>query len=116
MRVFDTAEIQALAAGPRFVDQPVERLCPACGKRGVRTYMYGSDRQGRPTIISYTWCTSCRRYHGSVGPRPDGLRFNDPLSHMSRDERKALERKGAELFRTLDELWNSGALPQQFDR
>jgi hypothetical protein len=113
---FTPTEIQELLKGPRFLDLPTERECPACGAVSVRTYMYEFEgAPGRPSIISYTWCASCRRASGVTGTRPRGLTFTDPLESMSRAERLELSRSGG-LFDLLDRLWDEGRLPQKFGR
>jgi hypothetical protein len=113
-RNFDHVQIQALARGPRFRDAPGERACPACGVKAVRSYLYGSERNGNPTVISYTWCSNCHRYSGSTAPRPDGLEFNDPLDQLPTAERQELREDLTGLLSYLDRLWNEGALPQRF--
>lgn len=115
MKAFEWGHIQSLGAGPRFIDNPVERECPACGNAAVRTYMYRSDRPGRETVISYTWCAVCRRFSGSTGPRPGRLDFADPLRSLSSGEREEMESDTDRFFETLDRMWESGLLPQQFN-
>lgn len=42
-------------------------------------------------------------------PDADGLRFDDPLDHLSRDERRALVTDFPAFLRRLDSLWESGS-------
>ncbi|MDQ0933369.1 hypothetical protein QFZ49_003309 [Streptomyces turgidiscabies] len=117
VKSYDWRHVQALGAGPRFIDEPRERECPVCGNIAVRTYMYASDRgPGRETVISYTWCASCGHFTGNTGPRPAGLRFTDPLAALSRADRIDMESDSDLFFRKLDRLWDSGELPQRFER
>lgn len=116
MREYDQSQIPALVAGPRFIDEPTERICPACGHRAVRTYVYRNTGPGRTARITYSWCASCRRFKGWTGPDSDGLKFSDPLESLSQDDRNEMTRDLDEFFKTLDKLWESGELPQRFHR
>lgn len=49
-------------------------------------------------------------------PDVDGLQFDDPLHHLSHDERRELVTDFPAFLRRLDSLWESGSLPQQFTR
>ena len=111
---FDTEQLRALAAGTPFLQDPGERLCPACGVRDVRSYLYKSDRDGRPTLIGYSWSTNCHRFDGSTGPYPTGMTFDDPMDDMPAQDRKRLRGDLDQLFAYLDELWDNGRLPQSF--
>lgn len=106
---FDWPHLQSLAS-PSWA-RPAERVCPACGAASVRFYMYGSQRLGRPTVVTYTWCADCRRFDGTTGPRPAGFAFTDPLSPQRRDE---LGHEVSGLLDYLDRLWDEGHLPQAF--
>jgi hypothetical protein len=110
-------QVNELMKGPRFVDAPGERPCPACGKRAVRTYVYrAAESPQRPARISYSWCVNCRRFKGWTGPDLGDLEFNDPLGDLSLAQRKKAERDIDAFFRKLDVLWDSGELPQRFTR
>lgn len=113
---FSQSELSVLTQGPSFIERPEERVCPACEKKKIRTYLYGADRgPGRPTIISYTWCAACGRGVGSTGPRPSDLFFTDPLEHLTKDERRKLSTdRDEDFFAVLDGLWDEGKLPQRF--
>ncbi|GEM_PF-5952795 len=111
---FDTTHIQSLANGPRFWDNPSERICPACGARCLRAYMETSARSGHPALINNIWCTSCHRFGGATGPKPTDLEFTDPLEQLSDDERLELQEDVGRFFGYLDRLWSKGALPQRF--
>lgn len=114
MRNYEPREVQALAAERNFLRDQSEWKCPACGKVSVRTYLYRADRPGHPTVISYTWCASCRRTQGSTGPLPKGLSFDDPWGDLTPEERLRKEASFDAMFAELDSLWAKGVLPQRF--
>lgn len=107
---FDTAQIDALGRSAKGEGGDTERTCPACGHRAIRGYRYFSSRLTGPTVISYVWCSHCRRWAGSTGPRPPGLDLDDPLT--PEDHRK-LDRDLPALLGHLDRLWETGKLPQR---
>ena len=111
---FDAQQLKALTTGTSFLQNPRERVCPACGATDVRAYLYKSDRNGRPTLIGYAWSTNCHRYAGSTGPYPDGLTFDDPMDDLPPEERDRLQYNLEKLFKYLDEKWDEGLLPQRF--
>ena len=111
---YDARQLQELSTGTPFLQDPRERVCPACGATDVRSYLYKSDRNGRPTLIGYSWSTNCHRYSGSTGPYPDGLIFDDPMDQLSPDIRDRLQYDLDQLFEYLDEQWDRGSLPQRF--
>jgi len=110
MLAFTPDEVAAIARQPRPWAEPSERVCPACGSTSIRFYLQGSMRNDHQILFSYVWCSRCRRYHGSTGPVPDGLVFEDPLAS------DALEwgAKGDTFFARLDDAWGRGVLPQRF--
>lgn len=108
---FTAEHLSRLAEQPLFVGDPGERCCPNCGG-SVRQYLYESHRPTGPTIVSYVWCSACRHYHGSTGPRPANLRLEDPLRAPDA-ERMKIEENLAEFFCRLDALWDAGDLPQE---
>jgi rubredoxin len=110
-RPFEPDQIAALAAGPRFIEAPAERVCPACGVTAVRSYLHGGERLGNPIVMGYTWCANCHRYSGSTGPKPPGLEFDDPLERRPPDEHRNLGL--IRLLIYLDRLWDEGVLPQR---
>ncbi|MFF2845468.1 hypothetical protein ACFVT5_03930 [Streptomyces sp. NPDC058001] len=114
MQEFDVDQVKQLVQGPKFYEDQSERVCPACGERAVRTYVYRSHLRKRPTLISYMWCASCRRFKGWTGPDLGTFDFTDPLERLSTDERTTLTRDFAGWFRSLDRLWETGELPQSF--
>ncbi|GEJ98110.1 hypothetical protein TNCT1_03870 [Streptomyces sp. 1-11] len=116
MHGFTREQEAKLTSGPRFTEQPEERICPACQTRAIRVYISRYSTSNRASRITYAWCANCRRYKGWTGPDSDGLRFNDPLEGLPPEERLSLKRDPETLFRHLDELWDSGELPQHFDR
>ena len=111
---FNSQQLQALTTGTPFPQDPQERVCPACGATDVRSYLYKSDRNGRPTIIGYSWSTNCHRYTGSTSAYPDGLTFNDPMEELPPEERDRLQYNLDQLFEYLNEQWDIGSLPQRF--
>jgi len=86
--------------------------CPACGRRSVRTYVTAPENARRPTLVSYVWCTACRRFVGTRARHPEGVVFSDPLAALSVAERRELERSLVGFLEHLDRLWDSGVLPQ----
>lgn len=113
MREFDAEQVRQLVAGPKFVDEPTERVCPACGKQAVRTYIYRHVGPYRTVRMTYSWCASCRRFKGWTGPDM-GPDFDDPLLDLSDTARNDLLDDLASLFAHLDTLWETGRLPQTF--
>jgi hypothetical protein len=111
---FSADQVAALAQGESLFAQPGERECPACGQRGVRAYVTAPEQARRPTLVSYAWCTACRKFVGTRARHPDGLVFSDPLAVLSPAERRELERSLIGFLAHLDELWDAGALPQTF--
>lgn len=116
MREFDYEQVSALLSGPRFVDEPTERVCPACGALAVRTYVRRGASGERATRITYSWCASCRRFKGWTGPDPGDLEFFDPLGALSEQKVRDLQRNFDGFLRVLDEKWDAGELPQNFTR
>ncbi|MFC5028773.1 hypothetical protein C8250_025920 [Streptomyces sp. So13.3] len=114
MQEFDSGQVEQLLAGARFVDDPAERVCPACGQQAVRTYVDRRGAPARPVLITYSWCASCRRHKGWTGPDLGDLGFDDPLQELSATERDALSRDFDAFLRRLDALWEEGRLPQRF--
>ena len=115
MREFDAEQVQQLLSGPKFIDEPTERRCPACGAQAVRTYVHRRVGPYRTVRITYSWCASCRRHKGWTGPDA-GPTFDDPLLQLSEAARADLLGDLEALFTRLDELWEAGRLPQTFHR
>lgn len=111
---FDGAEVAALTEGTAFVAEPVERDCPSCGARALRAYLTTPATARRPTLVSYVWCTACRKFVGSRSALPTGLVFTDPLAALPVDERRDVERSLTGFLAHLDGLWDAGVLPQSF--
>jgi len=111
---FSGDEVAALARGESFLTAPGERECPACGCRSVRAYLNAPEHARRPTLVSYVWCTACRKFVGTRAKHPEGLVFSDPLAVLSAADRRELERSLIGFLARLDELWEAGALPQTF--
>ncbi len=111
---FSGAHVEALAGGTSFLVEPGERDCPACGERSVRAYLSSPERARRPTLVSYVWCRSCKRFVGSRAARPHGLAFTDPLADLAPEQRRELERSLIGFLGHLDRLWDDGVLPQTF--
>lgn len=116
MREFDAEQVQQLLAGPKFIDDPAERRCPACGAPALRTYVYRRPGPGRASLITYSWCASCRRHKGWTGPDLGLFTFDDPLDELPEAAGKALRADLEALFARLDRLWAAGRLPQTFHR
>jgi hypothetical protein len=111
---FTGAEVEALAQGPSFLAEPVERVCPACGERSVRAYLTVPERAKRPTLVSYVWCAGCRRFVGTRAAHPAGVVVSDPLAVLTPAERRELEGSLTGFLAHLDRLWDDGVLPQSF--
>lgn len=116
MRDYDYREVETLLEGPRFVDDPTERVCPACGSVAVRAYVYRNVAAHRTTRITYMWCAVCRRFKGWTGLDSNDLTFSDPLESLSFEQRREMEKDFDKFFRELDQLWDAGELPQTFVR
>ncbi|GIF18631.1 hypothetical protein BJ973_008410 [Actinoplanes tereljensis] len=114
MDSFSGDEVAALTQGESFFVAPGERVCPACGERRLRAYVNTPAHARRPTLVSYVWCAACRKFVGTRAAHPDGLVFSDPLALLSEAERRELERSLVGFLTHLDELWDSGVLPQSF--
>ena len=111
---FDAAQVQELAQAPAFAEDPGERPCPACGERSVRAYFTTPVHARRPTLVSYVWCSACRRFVGTRAAHPAGLVFSDPLAALPAPQRRELERSLIGFLGHLDRLWDDGVLPQSF--
>jgi hypothetical protein len=111
---FDGAEVAALTEGTAFAVEPGERDCPSCGSRALRAYLTTPLTARRPTLVSYVWCTACRKFVGSRSALPAGLVFTDPLAALPVDERRDVERSLTGFLAHLDGLWDAGVLPQSF--
>jgi hypothetical protein len=111
---FSAGQVESLATGASFLAEPGERECPACGCRSLRAYVNAPEKARRPTLVSYVWCSACRRFVGSRAKHPEGLVFSDPLAVLSLAERRELERTLVGFLAYLDRLWDDGVLPQTF--
>jgi len=111
---FSGDEVAALTHGESFFLAPGERVCPACGEQRLRAYVTTPPAARRPTLVSYVWCASCRKFVGTRAKHPEGLVFGDPLAVLSADERRELERSLVGFLAHLDQLWDTGVLPQSF--
>ncbi|MBU2662107.1 hypothetical protein KOI35_01170 [Actinoplanes bogorensis] len=103
-----------MTQGSSFFADPGERECPACGATSLRAYFNAPENARRPTLVSYVWCSSCRKFVGTRAKHPDGLVFSDPLATLSLAERRGLERSLVGFLEHLDGLWDAGVLPQTF--
>jgi hypothetical protein len=111
---FSGDEVAALTTGESFFAAPGERVCPACGERRLRAYVQSPPNARRPTLVSYVWCSGCRKFVGTRAKHPDGLVFSDPLALLDADGRRELERSLVGFLAHLDRLWDEGVLPQTF--
>ena len=111
---FSGDQVAALTRGPSFLAEPGERHCPACGGRSLRAYVTPAPRARRPTLVSYVWCSPCRRFVGSRARHPEGVVVADPLAVLSAAERRTLESTVTGFLAHLDRLWDEGVLPQTF--
>lgn len=111
---FTSDQVAALTRGESFLLRPAERDCPACGCRRVRAYLTAPETARRPTLVSYVWCSACRRFVGSRAAHPAGVIVSDPLAALSAAERRELERTLVGFLAHLDRLWDEGVLPQSF--
>jgi len=111
---FSGDEVAALTTGESFFAAPGERDCPGCGERRLRAYVNAPENARRPTLVSYVWCSGCRKFVGTRARHPAGLVFSDPLAALSAAERRELERSLVDFLAHLDRLWDDGVLPQTF--
>jgi hypothetical protein len=111
---FTGDEVAALTQGTSFFAEPGERDCPACGERRLRAYVNSPAQARRPTLVSYVWCSGCRKFVGTRSRHPDGLVFSDPLAALPDEQRRELERSLTGFLAHLDRLWDDGQLPQTF--
>ncbi len=111
---FSGDEVAALTQGTSFFADPGERVCPACGDPRLRAYVTSAPAARRATLVSYAWCSSCRKFVGTRSRLPEGLLFSDPLAALSDLERRELERSLVGFLAHLDRLWDDGVLPQTF--
>ena len=111
---FSGDEVAALTQGESFFAAPGERVCPACGERRLRAYVNAPSNARRPTLVSYVWCSACRKFVGTRAAHPAGLVFSDPLALLTVAERRELERSLVGFLAHLDRLWDAGVLPQTF--
>jgi hypothetical protein len=111
---FSGDEVAALTRGESFFAAPGERVCPACGEKRLRAYVNSPLNARRPTLVSYVWCSACRKFVGTRAKHPAGLVFSDPLALLTVAERRELEGSLVGFLAHLDELWDSGVLPQTF--
>jgi hypothetical protein len=111
---FSGDEVAALATGSSFFVAPGERDCPSCGERRLRAYVNAPAQARRPTLVSYVWCSACRRFVGTRAKHPEGLVFSDPLAVLTPAERRELEGSLVGFLAHLDRLWDEGVLPQTF--
>ena len=111
---FTPDQVAALTQGASFLAAPGERECPGCGRRSVRAYVNAPENARRPTLVSYVWCSACRRFGGTRAKHPVGVLFSDPLAALPVAERRELERSLVGFLAHLDRLWESGVLPQSF--
>ncbi|MEU5777581.1 hypothetical protein ABZ819_30305 [Streptomyces venezuelae] len=113
---FDHEQAAQLLAGTRFIDDPSERVCPACRSRSVRVYVYRFRTGARASLITYAWCSACRRFKGWTGPDLRDLEFSDPLGEHPDERSRAQQGDFDGFLRKLDDLWETGDLPQEFSR
>ena len=111
---FSGDQVAAMTQGESFFAEPGERECPACGERRLRAYVNAPANARRPTLVSYVWCSACRKFVGTRARHPEGLVFSDPLAVLPPGERRRLERSLVGFLEHLDHLWDTGVLPQTF--
>ncbi|WP_250027327.1 hypothetical protein [Paractinoplanes maris] len=111
---FSGDQVAAMTQGESFFASPGERECPACGEKTLRAYVNAPENARRPTLVSYVWCSSCRKFVGTRAKHPEGLVFSDPLAALPAGERRELERSLVGFLDHLDTLWDDGVLPQTF--
>ena len=87
---------------------------PADLVKMMGAYVTAPESAKRPTLVSYVWCPSCRKFVGSRARHPAGLVFSDPLAALPAAERREIERSLTGFLAHLDRLWDAGALPQTF--
>ncbi len=113
-RTYTPAELAELAANAVPLTDNRERACPACGQRKVRRYLHEHQGPLRTVSMSYVWCHACRRYSSSTGPSiADTFTFDDPAEELP-ELRRLRESDLPKLLDHLDELWETGVLPQTF--
>lgn len=98
----------------KFLDEDCnEGICPACGRKSLRTYAYHTENRVRKSVVTYMWCFSCRKMKTWLGADAIGVAFSDPLGNYSLAERKEMESDIEAFLHRLDQLWSSGELPQK---
>jgi hypothetical protein len=83
--------------------------CPSCGAPALRRYLTTPEAARRPTLVTYVWCSACRKFLGTRTAHPHGLVFSDPLA-----TRPPADASLAGFLTHLDRLWDTGVLPQTF--
>ncbi len=111
---FTGDQVAALTHGESFFAAPGERQCPACGQRRLRAYVHAPENARRPTLVSYVWCSGCHKFVGTRAKHPEGLVFADPLAVLTTEQRRTVEGSLVGYLAHLDQLWDSGVLPQSF--
>src|SRR4051794_1259060 len=111
---FTGDQVAALTVGESFFAAPGERACPACGERRLRAYVTKPEHARRPTLVSYVWCSACRKFVGTRARHPEGLIFSDPIATLPLAERRQVECTLIGFLAHLDGLWDTGVLPQTF--
>ncbi|WP_369206045.1 hypothetical protein [Streptomyces sp. PU-14G] len=111
--IFSKDQEQSVVDQSRFLDEVDNQgICPACGKKTLRTYAYIHESRLRKSLVTYVWCASCRRMKSWFGAFTLGIEFTDPLAHYSSAARTDMERDIDTFLRRLDHLWDRGELPQ----
>jgi len=108
---FDAEQLAAIARGlPPLGERADAQPCPSCDSPTLRWYSYLNPFRSR-SKITYVWCSSCRYYYGETTLSPS-WDLRDPFEGATPDDRLAMEHDLDSFFKTLDDLWSSGELPQ----
>jgi hypothetical protein len=109
-RNFDPDQLKAIGTVLPPLGEPAGAVqCPSCANLTLHWYGYLNPfREG--SMISYEWCSACRRYHGQTYALED-WDLPDPFDG-GRDDTGEMEGDFDKFFGALDELWKSGDLPQ----
>jgi hypothetical protein len=113
-KLYSTAEVHTMAQHNRAkpVTDSSQRYCSSCGEYNIRFYYHELSKSGR-IGSSYYWCPKCKKCSHSTGPRmSEEYDYTDPFDKLSREEFGNLENQN--WYDRLDELWESGVLPQVF--